>query len=101
MLQVAYIIVILILALVPWCCGRVRNWFNNKVGGIFFNALITFVDSTFLVIGMQGLLNVREVYSDRYHLDAGFVWSILAISVLLVELIGVSVFLRHNRNKLD
>ena len=87
-------LVILFFSLIPWYCPRVKNWFNNRVSGLFFDALITFIDSTFLVIAIQGLLNVREVYYERLKVDKAFLCSIFALVILFAELIAISAFLR-------
>ena len=93
LLQVAYILVIIVLNLVPWCCQRVKNWFRDKVSAIFFNVIITFIDSTFLVFAVQALLHIREAHKGRIEIDTAYFMSILTIVILICELVGLIVFL--------
>ena len=52
-IKMVYIFVIGLLVLFLSCCLRVRNWFNRKVGAIFFNNLITKIDGIFLFIACK------------------------------------------------
>jgi len=100
-LQCSLIPILVFLAIFPWSCVRCSIWLNKKVHSIFFNALLAFIDSTFLVIILPGLLNIREVYYGHLEMDKSFIFSIVFLSALLVELVGVSIYLRCKRNQLD
>ena len=88
-------------ALVPWCCKRISNWFRDKVDGIFFNSIITFIDSTFLVIFLIGLLHVREVKLGHLEVDNSFWFALSALIVCTLELLLISIFLKCFKGRLD
>jgi len=76
-------------------------WLQRKVHSIFFNALLAFIDSTFLVIILPALLNLREVYYGHLEMDKSFIFSVIYLFVLVIEVVGVSIYLRCKRKQLD
>lgn len=56
----ALVPVLCLLAVMP-CCDKIKNWAKNKVRGVFYNGLLTFVDGTFLLLFMTGMINIKQV----------------------------------------
>lgn len=77
------------------------DWFTRRVSGIYFNAMITFIDSTFLIFAVSALINVRTVYEGFLQKDTAYTLSVVSLSILLFELLSVSIFLWCNRRRLD
>lgn len=94
---------LLVLSLLPWCCTRVKLWIAGQVHEVFFNQLIAFIDSTFFVVAITGMLNAREVYYGALEVDTSFMLSIAAMLTCLIELVAITVFLRHffKKDELD
>ena len=43
------------------CSIKCRNWVHKKIDGIFFNSIITVIDSEFLLFAMTATINVKLV----------------------------------------
>ena len=50
---------------------------------------------------MQALLNLREVKRGQIEKDSAYYLSIATLTILILELLGLSVFLKWNRKELD
>ena len=57
----ALIPVFALLAVMPCCSEKVKKWSANKVQGAFYNGLLSFVDGTFLLLFITGMINIKHV----------------------------------------
>ena len=101
LIQILLIPILVASAMMPWCCQKLSMWFKKKVDSIFFTSIYTFIDSTFLVIFIIGLLNVREVYNGHLEVDTSFWIAISALAVCVIEFVSVGLFLKYCQKRLD
>lgn len=102
MLQLALIPIIVSMALVLKCCPKVQRWSVRKMGGIFFNSILTFIDGTFLAIALMAAINMKAAADGKVPYDASFAISVISLLVCVGELVAITVFLKlaHKRGKL-
>ena len=101
-LQLALIPIIVLMALVLKCCPKVQRWSVKKMGGIFFNSILTFIDGTFLAIVLMAAINIKASAEGKVPYDASFTISVISLLVCVGELVAITVFLKltHKRGKL-
>ena len=83
------------------CCKKCRKWVHGKIDGIFFNSILTVIDSIFILIVMTAAINVKLVTEGDLPINSSFYASIFGLGVCFIELISVSIFLRVNISSLD
>ena len=103
MLQLALIPVIILMSLLFKCCPKIHRWSKKKTSAIFFNSILTFVDGTFLPLGLMALINIKASADGKVPYDTSFALSIISLIVCIGELVAVTVFLKlkHRRRKLN
>ena len=54
------IIQLSIVAIMPCCHGKVKDWTKRRLSGIFFNSFLTFFDGAFFIIFIMAMLNIQQ-----------------------------------------
>ena len=65
-------------------CPKVNKWSKKKFGEIFFNAILAFIDGTFLVIVLMAVINIKASIDQKVPYDTSFVLSIISLLVYII-----------------
>ena len=100
-LQILIIVIYIVIAISPCCFTRSKNWVGVKLEAIFFNSLITFIDSTFLVFLVTGMENVKQAMDGDVPYNYSFWMATIALAICAIEFFAISIFLRCYQKRLD
>ena len=82
-------------------CAKVRACSRTKFDSCLFNAILAFIDSTFLVIVFMGIINL-EKYNENFVEKNGSYWcALVGLTICALEIICVPIFMIRNRRTLD
>ena len=59
--QLLLVLVFVVLYYCPICVEKVRESIGRKIDSVFFNAILAFIDGTFLVIVLMAMINIDAV----------------------------------------
>ena len=83
-LQILIIVGFIVIAISPCCLTRAKRWVGVKLEAIFFNSLITFIDSTFLVFLVTGMVNVKQAMDGDVPYNYSFWMATIALAICAI-----------------
>ena len=88
-----------IFSVCPICCLKARKWSKRKLRSFFFNGVLTFIDGTFLLFILTGMINIRQAQNGIVPKNQSFYGAIVAVLMCTVQIIAVTIFFCKNERK--
>ena len=83
------------------CCQRVRDFAKKQLGLIFFNRIISFFDTSLLVITTCAWINIYQVDRGAIIKSLSYHVSVFALTLITVSLAALFIYLASKASKLE
>ena len=95
-------LILLLYLLSRFCCfQRCRAYFKSQLEKTFFNRVIIFVDSSFLILGVSCTVNIYQVYVGVISKNFSYYFAIFAIVCYIPYLLVLLFYLCREFPKLE
>ena len=98
--QLLLVLVFIVLYICPNCIEKVKVSMGRKVDSIFFNAILAFIDGTFLVIVLMAMINIDAVLHGHDEENISYYTALIFCFLIALQYVGVFLFFAANRRSL-